>query len=205
MPCREGGCVSALSIEPKTAADAKVESYLKRFERRVEAAPPGQCPLTTVASLLETGANQTCGKCVPCRDGLPKLSELMRELVNCQANNETLETLRALAQMIRDASDCAVGYEAAQATLDALDTFSEEVEAHLVGHGCTRGMGQSVPCETLCPAHVNVPGSLPLLARGVMPTLSSLSAKTIRSPRHVRWCASILAKNAVVVFSSMRR
>ena len=116
--------MSALSIEPKTAADAKVESYLKRFERRVEAAPPGQCPLTTVASFLETGANQTCGKCVPCRDGLPKLSELMRELANCQANNETLETMRALAQMIRDASDCAVGYEAAQATLDALDTFS---------------------------------------------------------------------------------
>ena len=80
MPYREGGCVSALSIEPKTAADAKVESYLKRFERRVEAAPPGQCPLATVASYLETGANQTCGKCVPCRDGLPKLSELMREL-----------------------------------------------------------------------------------------------------------------------------
>ena len=74
--------MSALSIEPKTAADTKVESYLKRFERRVEAAPPGQCPLTTVASLLETGANQTCGKCVPCRDVLPKLSELMRELAD---------------------------------------------------------------------------------------------------------------------------
>lgn len=96
MPYREGGCVSALSIEPKTAADVKVESYLKRFERRVEAAPPGQCPLTTVASYLETGANQTCGKCVPCCDGLTKLSELMRELANCQANNETLETLHSL-------------------------------------------------------------------------------------------------------------
>lgn len=150
MLYREGGCVSALSIEPKTAADVKMESYLKRFERRVEAAPPGQCPLTTVASYLEAGANQTCGKCVPCRDGLPKLSEMMRELANCQASSETLETLRALAQMIRDASDCAVGYEAAQATLDALDIFSEEVEAHLVGHSCTQGMGQSVPCEKRC-------------------------------------------------------
>ena len=90
----------------------------------------------------------------------------MRELANCQASNETLETLRALAQMIRDASDCAVGYEAAQATLDALDIFSEEVEAHLVGHSCTQGMGQSVPCETLCPAHVNVPGYIALVGEG---------------------------------------
>ncbi len=53
--------MSALSIEPKTAADAKVESYLKRFERRVEAAPPGQCPLTTVASYLETGETKRVG------------------------------------------------------------------------------------------------------------------------------------------------
>ena len=90
----------------------------------------------------------------------------MRELANCQANNETLETLRALAQMIRDASDCAVGYEAAQVTLDALDIFPEEVEAHLVGHSCTQGMGQSVPCETLCPAHVNVPGYIALVGEG---------------------------------------
>ena len=48
-------------------------------------------------------------------------------------------------------------------------------------------------------------GILPLLARGAMPTLSNLSAKTIHSLRHVHWCASILAKNAAVVFSSMRR
>lgn len=205
MLYREGGCVSALSIEPKTAADVKMESYLKRFERRVEAAPPGQCPLTTVASHIETGANQTCGKCVPCRDGLPKLSELMRELANCQANNETLETLRALAQMIRDASDCAVGYEAAQVTLDALDTFSEEVEAHLVGHSCTQGMVKAFLAKLYARLTLTCRGILPLLARGGMPTLSNLSAKTIHSLRHVHWCASILAKNAAVVFSSMRR
>ena len=155
--------MSALSVEPKTAADAKIEAYLKRFERRVEATPPGQCPLATQASLLEAGANQTCGKCVPCRDGLPKLATMMQKLAECQASAETVETMRMLAQMIRDTSDCAVGYEAAQATLDALDTFASEVDAHVNQHGCTQGMGQSVPCETLCPAHVNVPGYIALV------------------------------------------
>lgn len=205
MPYREGGCVSALSIEPKTAADAKVESYLKRFERRVEAAPPGQCPLTTVASYLETGANQTCGKCVPCRDGLPKLSELMRELANCQANNETLEILRALAQMIRDASDCAVGYEAAQATLDALDIFPKRSKLIWLGIVVLRAWAKAFLAKLYARLTLTCRGILPLLARGAMPTLSNLSAKTIHSPRHVHWCASILAKNAAVVFSSMHR
>lgn len=158
--------MSALSVEPRTAADAKLESYLKRFERRVEATPPGQCPLATQASLLEAGANQTCGKCVPCRDGLPKLAAMMRKLANCQATAETVETMRTLAAMIRDTSDCAVGYEAAQATLDALEAFAAEVDAHVSRRGCTEGMGQSVPCETLCPAHVNVPGYIALVGQG---------------------------------------
>lgn len=166
FPRMKGGRVSALSVEPKTAADTKIEAYLERFERRVEATPPGQCPLATQASLLEAGANQTCGKCVPCRDGLPKLAVMMRKLAECQADAETIETMRMLAQMIRDTSDCAIGYEAAQATLDALDTFADEVEAHVNHHGCTQGMGQSVPCETMCPAHVNVPGYIALVGKG---------------------------------------
>lgn len=158
--------MATLSVEPKSAADAKIESYLSRFERRVEATPPGQCPLAVQATLLETGAAQTCGKCVPCRDGLPKLASMMRSLAECSATQETLDTMRMLAQMIRDTSDCAIGYEAAQATLESLDTFKAEIESHLTAHACTQGMGQSVPCETLCPAHVNVPGYIAMVGEG---------------------------------------
>lgn len=157
--------MSALSVEPRSAADSKIESYLDRFERRVRATPPGQCPLAAQVSFLETGANQTCGKCVPCRDGLPKLAAMMRRLAECQAGPDTVESMKTLAQMVRDTSDCAVGYEAAQATLDALETFHDEVEAHIAQHGCTQGVGQSVPCETMCPAHVNVPGYIALVGK----------------------------------------
>lgn len=158
--------MATLSVEPKSAADAKIESYLTRFERRIQATPPGQCPLAAQAALLEAGACQTCGKCVPCRDGLPKLAAMMRSLAQCQASAQTVETIKTLAEMVRDTADCAIGYESAQATLEALETFADEIEAHVTKHACASGMGQSVPCEALCPAHVNVPAYIAMVGEG---------------------------------------
>ena len=158
--------MATLSVKDRPASDSKIESYMARFERRVQATPPGQCPLATQAALLEAGALQTCGKCVPCRDGLPKLAVMMRSLADCKATAETVDCMRMLAEMIRDTSDCAVGYEAGQAALEAMDAFASEIEEHVSRHGCTAGMGQSVPCETMCPAHVNVPAYIAMVGEG---------------------------------------
>jgi NADH:ubiquinone oxidoreductase subunit F (NADH-binding) len=76
--------------------------------------------------LLETGGAQTCGKCVPCRDGIPQLAALMRSVLNCEADESTLDTMRQLAQMVKDTSDCAIGYEAGKMVLEGLDAFAEE-------------------------------------------------------------------------------
>ena len=128
--------------------------------------PPGMCSLAQQLTLLEEGALQTCGKCVPCRDGLPQLAAMLRHLVDCQADAAEVERMRALAEMVRDTSDCAIGYEAAGVLLEGLDTFAAEVESHVSKHACQRGVGQSVPCETFCPAHVNVPAYIALVAAG---------------------------------------
>lgn len=158
--------MATLSVEPRSAADAKIDSYVQRFERRVEATPPGACPIATQLTLLQSGAAQTCGKCVPCRDGLPRLAEMLKSVLDCAAPATTLDSMRALAEMIRDTSDCAIGYEAAQAFLEGMDTFAKEFESHTTKHACTEGIAQSVPCETLCPAHVNVPAYIALVGEG---------------------------------------
>ena len=160
------GTLTLLSIRPRSAADARLGSTVDRFARRVEALPPGICPVAAQASLLRAGAAQTCGKCVPCRDGLPRLAAEVDEIVACTADAGALERCRALAEMIRDTSDCAIGYEAAAAFLEGLDQFADEFSAHIDQHRCTEGIGQSVPCETLCPAHVNAPGYIALVAEG---------------------------------------
>lgn len=158
--------MTRLSIAPASADDARIGGFLDRQKRRVDAMPPGMCPLAQQLTLLEEGALQTCGKCVPCRDGLPQLAEMLRHLVDCQADAAEVERMRALAEMVRDTSDCAIGYESANALLEGLDAFAAEVESHVSKHECQRSVGQSVPCETFCPAHVNVPAYIALVAQG---------------------------------------
>ena len=158
--------MAKLSIAPRSRDDARIAAHLDTFARRVEATPPGMCPLAVQLTMLQASGAQTCGKCVPCRDGIPQLAAMLQLVVDCEADEGVLEGLRALAEMIRDTSDCAIGYEAARSVLEGLDTFADEYASHLRDRSCQEGVGQTVPCETLCPAHVDVPAYIALTAAG---------------------------------------
>lgn len=158
--------MALLSVAAKSSYDDKIAGVLEPFLRRIEATPPGICPISVQLSLLESSGAQTCGKCVPCRDGIPQLAALMRRVLDCQADDETLQTMRTLAEMIRDTSDCAIGYEAGALVVEGLDVFADEYRSHIEAGACAVGVEQTVPCETRCPAHVNVPGYIALVQEG---------------------------------------
>ena len=144
--------------------DNKIEELLNRFQSKITACPPGTCPLTVQLSLLQTSAAQTCGKCVPCRDGLPQLQRLLQSVLDGGAAPETLEKMESLAEMIRDTADCAIGYQAAADVLWGLEALKEEYLSHIENGCCTGEIGQKVPCINLCQAHVDIPGYIALIA-----------------------------------------
>ncbi|WP_165249276.1 NAD(P)-binding protein [Adlercreutzia sp. ZJ141] len=158
--------MSKLSVAPASRADAKIAGFMERYQRRIEATPPGTCPVAVQLTLLEAGASQTCGKCVPCRDGLPQLAAMIKRVLDCDADKAALDEIRSLATMIRDSADCAIGYNAAADVLDGLDAFAAEYESHVMAHTCCDDIAQKVPCEAMCPAHVNVPAYIALVAEG---------------------------------------
>ena len=63
-----------LSVKPSSAADAAIGAFAEATKLRLEAVPPGTCPIAMVTAHAELCASQTCGKCVPCREGLPQLA-----------------------------------------------------------------------------------------------------------------------------------
>ena len=158
--------MARLSIGRRARSDERIADYVEKYARRIEATAPGTCPLVVQLSLLQASAAQTCGKCVPCRDGLPRLAALLGRIVACEADEVELDSAKTLAEMIRDTSDCAIGYEAASAVLDGLEDFAEEYRSHVIDRSCTQGIGQTVPCETLCPAHVDIPAYIALAGKG---------------------------------------
>lgn len=157
--------MAKLSLASATC-DAQLSPLINSLERRADTMPPGICPLTLQLALLETSALQTCGKCVPCSEGLPQLIHLLKQVVNCTATEDTLNSLRRTAHMIYDTADCVIGYEAAGRVLEGLELYVEEYQTHITQHHCGLEIGQTLPCESGCPAHVDIPAYIALAGKG---------------------------------------
>ena len=158
--------MARLSVAPRAKDDSKFATFLDEYERRVEATPPGMCAVAMQLDLLRAGGCQTCGKCVPCREGIAHIETLLEEVLAFDAEPDVLEEIRAQATVVRDTADCAIGWHAAEVLLAGLNTFKEEFESHVKQGQCREGVAQTVPCETLCPAHVNVPAYIALAGSG---------------------------------------
>ena len=144
----------------------RMDIALNKFKSRMTSYPPGMCPLVMYRSILQMSMNQSCGKCVPCRDGLTEAERLLRIILKGDGNRETLENLKKLCIMIADTADCAVGVVAANTILDSIDEFADEYESHINEQKCVGHSVQTVPCMTLCPAHVDVPGYVACIKNG---------------------------------------
>lgn len=158
--------MARLSVAPRAKDDSKFATFLDEYERRVETTPPGMCAVAMQLDLLRAGGCQTCGKCVPCREGIVHIETLLEEVLAFDVEPDVLEEIRAQAAVVRDTADCAIGWHAVEVLLAGLDTFKEEFESHVKQGKCCEGVAQTVPCETLCPAHVNVPAYIALAGSG---------------------------------------
>ncbi|MCR5651161.1 MAG: FAD-dependent oxidoreductase [Lachnospiraceae bacterium] len=141
----------------------RIDVALRKFRSRMTSYPPGMCPLALYRSLLHISMNQSCGKCVPCRDGLAEVDYYLKSILNGDATKETLKLMEEKCRMIARTADCAVGVVGANLILDSLSEFADEYESHIEHGRCAENVVQTVPCITLCPAHVDVPGYIAMI------------------------------------------
>ena len=109
---------------------------------------------------------QTCGKCVPCRVGLGQLSHLIEGILEGKGSVKDVELIEQTATVIRDTADCAIGREAANMVLKGVRGFKDDYMEHVIKHRCLCNLNQPVPCVALCPAGVDIPGYIALIAEG---------------------------------------
>ena len=153
-------------LEKRGSMNDRIDTVLNKFRSRVNSFPPGLCPLALYRSILQMSMNQSCGKCVPCRDGLQEADRLLGSILRGDAAEQTLTELRTLCETIAATADCAVGVVAATTVLDSLTEFADEYESHIRSRRCVEPAIQTVPCMTLCPAHVDVPAYIALIREG---------------------------------------
>ena len=156
--------MSRLSIITQNKAQATVEELYKDLERRISASPPGLCPVDLASSFLKLCHAQSCGKCVPCRVGLGQLQKLMEQVLDGQADLSVIDLIEKTARNIFYSADCAIGYEAARMVLKGIRGFRDDFEEHILRGRCKFELNQPVPCVSQCPAGVDIPGYVALVA-----------------------------------------
>jgi len=88
---------------------------------------------------LEFTADESCGKCTPCRIGCRRLLELLQGISEGRGTYDDLEELESLSRIIADTSLCGLGQTAPNPILSTLKYFREEYEAHVRDKRCPAG------------------------------------------------------------------
>ncbi len=98
------------------------------------------CMVDIAKFYLEFTADESCGKCVPCRVGTKRLLEILTRITEGKGEEEDLQKIKDLAQHMKSSSLCALGQSAPNPVLSAMEHFGDEYVAHIR--------------DKKCPAHV---------------------------------------------------
>jgi formate dehydrogenase beta subunit len=116
--------------------------------------------IDTFWQYMDKAAEQSCGKCTPCRMGTLLVRDALDAMRHGKAGALTLDGIATLARQMNETSLCGLGQTCGRALTAALEHFRDVLEAE-VAHGATPeqyGMSyMTAPCIEACPSKVNVP------------------------------------------------
>ena len=84
--------------------------------------------------------DESCGKCVPCREGLMQMRRILERITRGEGREEDIPLLEEICEAMKDGSLCALGRTAPNPVLTTLKYFREEYEAHIREKRCPAGV-----------------------------------------------------------------
>ena len=97
------------------------------------------CMVEIARFFMNFTQNESCGKCVPCREGTLRMLQILQKIVDGKATLEDVDTLEQIALVVKDSSLCALGKTAPNPVLTTLKYFRHEYIAHVVDGKCPAG------------------------------------------------------------------
>jgi len=97
------------------------------------------CIVKIARFFMQFTQNESCGKCVPCREGTRQMLALLDDIIEGRADRHTLELLEETAKAVQLGSLCGLGKTAPNPVLSTLRYFREEYEAHVLRKTCPAG------------------------------------------------------------------
>jgi len=102
------------------------------------------CMVDIAKFFLGFTQDESCGKCTPCRAGIPKMREILTKVTQGKATMEDIDVLEELASMVAEVSLCGLGQTAPNPALTTVHHFRDEYQAHIIDKRCLAGVCKSL-------------------------------------------------------------
>jgi NADH:ubiquinone oxidoreductase subunit F (NADH-binding)/(2Fe-2S) ferredoxin/NAD-dependent dihydropyrimidine dehydrogenase PreA subunit len=131
-----GGCIPATLFDLPVDFDSLTQVGSMMGSGGMIVMDEGTCMVDVAKYFVHFLQEESCGKCLPCREGLKRMGEILDRITEGKGCEEDLSLLQELGEVVADTSLCALGKTAPNPVLSALRYFRPEFEAHIYEKRC---------------------------------------------------------------------
>ena len=131
-----GGCIPEEKLDLKVGFDELTKAGSMMGSGGMIVMDEDTCMVDVARYFINFLTDESCGKCVPCREGLRQMHRILTNITQGKGKQGDLETLQELSETAIEASLCALGKSAPNPFLSTLRYFKEEYEAHIDEKRC---------------------------------------------------------------------
>jgi NADH:ubiquinone oxidoreductase subunit F (NADH-binding)/(2Fe-2S) ferredoxin len=131
-----GGCVPTDLLDTEIDFDSLTQAGAMMGSGGVVIMDERTCMVDTAKFFTEFSVGESCGKCVPCREGLKVMLDKLTEIVDGLGEEGDIEFLEILARHIQNTSHCGLGQTASNPVLSTIRYFCDEYNAHIEEKRC---------------------------------------------------------------------
>jgi len=164
-----GGCIPASGLNLKVDFDSLRQAGAVMGSGGMIVVDETTCMVEFSKFFLTFASAESCGKCVPCRVGGQRMLEILDRITRGEGKMEDLDQIEEIAKGMSSGALCALGQLTPGPIMSALRYFRDEFEAHILEKRCPAGSCRDLvrsPCVNACPAGVDVPSYISLVAEG---------------------------------------
>ena len=110
------------------------------------------CMVSVAQFFMRFTQNESCGKCVLCREGTKQLLSMLEDITSGQATEEIIPLMEQLAHVVQKGSLCGLGKTAPNPVLSTLRYFLNEYEAHVIHKRCPANQCKALRIPEIDPA-----------------------------------------------------
>ncbi|MFT4302938.1 MAG: NADH-ubiquinone oxidoreductase-F iron-sulfur binding region domain-containing protein [Candidatus Woesearchaeota archaeon] len=131
-----GGCITANELDTPLDFDNIPKVGAIMGSGGLVVMDEDDCMVSVAKFFLTFTAEESCGKCVPCREGTKRMLEIIDRISKGVAKKEDIYILRDLAAVIKDSSLCGLGQTAPNPVISTIDKFEQEYIMHIEKKHC---------------------------------------------------------------------